>query len=101
MKSNQERLRFETPPPGPADVVPFPQVRRLHFIAKTAARVASAQSRQAGENILAAALDKQCKALARRGVAPERIARQRAALEGALRAYIWRLVLTPNDNDTA
>jgi len=97
-KSNRQRLAAAIPPPRPADVVPFPQVRRVHFIEKAAARVAAARSREAGENILQAAVQKQCRALARRGVAPERISHQRCALESALRASIWHLVLTPPDD---
>jgi hypothetical protein len=100
-KSNQQRLAADIPQPRPADVVPFPQVKRVHFVEKTAARIAAARSREAGENILEAAVQKQCRALARRGVAPERIARQRRALESALRASIWRLVLTPTPPDNA
>jgi hypothetical protein len=99
MKSDQQRLALAPPPP--ADVLPFPQVKRPHFIAKTAARVAAAKTQRAGENMLRAALDKQFNALARRGVAADRIVRQRYALECALRAYIRRLVLAPDTSDGA
>jgi Family of unknown function (DUF6074) len=98
-KPNQQRLAADVPPLRPADIVPFPQVKRVHFVEKTAARIAAARSREAGENLLEAAVRKQCQALERRGVAPERVARQRRALEGALRTRIWRLVLTPTPPD--
>jgi Family of unknown function (DUF6074) len=98
-KPNQRRLAGDIPPLRPADIVPFPQVKRVHFVEKTAARIAAARSREAGENMLETAVQKQCRALERRGVPPERIARQRRALESALRASIWRLVLTPTPPD--
>lgn len=77
-------------------VVPFPQARRRRFIVKTAARLVSAPAKTA-EKLLAATLQQQAAAMARKGVSPELIERQRRELAYAIRAELWHRVLLPDD----
>jgi hypothetical protein len=78
-----------------ASVVPFPQVRRRRFIAKTAARLAPLSPRTA-DRILAATLNQQTTTMARKGISAELVDRERHALETAIRAELWRAALTPD-----
>lgn len=78
----------------PATVVPFPVVRRRAFIGKTAARIAGASPR-AAEKLMVAALKRQRDVLARKGVAPELVEAEVRALEVAIRAAMWRVLLSP------
>jgi hypothetical protein len=47
------------------------------------------------EKHLQAQLSRQINALHRKGVSDQRVEREVRALEGAVRAELWRLVLTP------
>jgi hypothetical protein len=75
-----------------ASVVPFPLIKRVHFVRRTAARVAEASPKTA-EKLLAVAIQQQADTLTRKGVAPNLIAREVKALESALRAQLWHLIL--------
>jgi hypothetical protein len=77
-----------------ATVLPFPLVRREHFITKQARRAAEL-SPAAGEKHLLAQVKIQREALARKGVASEIIDREATQLESAIRAAIWSAVLRP------
>jgi len=84
-----------------ADVIAFPQARRVHLVEKTAARVAHAKSQEQGERLLAAAVHKQRGAMTRKRVPAGRVDRECRALENAIRAQVWRLILTPPTGDDA
>ncbi|MCB5176775.1 DUF6074 family protein [Microvirga lenta] len=77
-----------------ARVIPFPSVRRRSFVLRHAQHIASL-SHSAGEKHLARQLKIQVDAMTRKGVAPELIEQERCALESAIRAELWSLVLTP------
>jgi len=81
---------------GGCTVLPFPQVQRRRFIAKTAARLALSPAKTA-ERLLAAALDQQAKAMARKAIPAHLIDHESRQLESAIRAEVWRRVLLPND----
>jgi hypothetical protein len=93
---HQQRIAANRAIPSPmADVIAFPQARRVHLIEKTAARVAQAKSQEQGERLLAAAVQKQRGAMTRKRIAAGRVERECRALENAIRAHLWRLILTP------
>jgi hypothetical protein len=83
----------------PAVVIPFPQTRRVHAVARIAERMARAKAREKGEAVLAAAIRKQRGAMTRKGVASEKVERECARLEIAVRARLWSIIFpsTPND----
>jgi hypothetical protein len=76
-------------------VIPFPLIRRRPFVLRAAARMASSSPRTA-EKLLAATLNQQASAMARKGIAAEMIARELRALECAIRAELWRHILMPD-----
>lgn len=77
-----------------AIVVPFPATRRRAQIRKTATYMASAAPAVA-ESHLRMQLDKLENRLRKAGIAAPTIAAERSAYEAAIRAEIWRHVLTP------
>ncbi|SER58451.1 hypothetical protein SAMN05216548_12715 [Faunimonas pinastri] len=77
-----------------AEVLPFPAVRRRDFVLRHASRMAQL-SHDAGERHLRRQLDIQAETMARRGIIAEMIASEIRALEAAIRAELWLLVLTP------
>jgi hypothetical protein len=77
-------------------VVPFPQARRRRFIAKTALRLASLSTKTA-EKLLAATLQQQASAMARKGIPCQLIEGERCNLGSAIRAELWRRVLLSDD----
>lgn len=77
-----------------AKVLPFPLARRARLVRKQAECFANA-SAHAAENRLAQILDQQRATLRRNGCDAEATEEQVRALEGAIRAHVWRLVLTP------
>jgi Family of unknown function (DUF6074) len=83
------------PPKRPAAIVPFPPARRRRFIVKTAVRLVSVPAKTA-EKLLAATLQQQATAMARKGVPPDLIERERRKLECAIRAELWRAILAPD-----
>lgn len=74
-----------------AEIVPFPIVKRVDFIARQAAYAASLR-RESGEAHIQRQLDTQRQVMHRRGVAPTRIEREVKALESAIRAALWRQI---------
>jgi hypothetical protein len=77
-----------------AVVIPFPARARPHFVNRHASRMA-ALSASASENHLAHQVEIQRAALTRKGADPLLIEREMKMLEGAIRAALWRHVLTP------
>ena len=77
-----------------AEIVPFPLTRRRAFISRHAARIADAAPKT-GEKLLAHQIRQQAAALARKGVAADIVERECRALEAAIRAELWRVVLQP------
>jgi uncharacterized protein DUF6074 len=78
-------------------VVPFPQVRRRRFVARNAIRLAGLPQKTAGK-LLAATLKQQAEVMARKGIPPALIERERRTLECAIRAELWRqVILRPGD----
>ena len=76
-------------------IVPFPQIHRRRFIAKTASRLATSAPRTA-ERLLEARLQRQTTTMARKGIPVEVVERERRALEAAISAELWRAVLMPD-----
>ena len=77
-----------------AVIVPYPLSRRRDLVRRQAALVARSSPR-AADNILAHALDTQRQALLRKGCDPAVADAEVAALEGAIRAEVWRVILSP------
>ena len=77
-----------------AEILPFPLTRRRAFIRRTAARIADAAPKT-GEKLLAHALRQQAAAMTRRGIPDGVVDRECRALECAIRAELWRVVLQP------
>jgi hypothetical protein len=77
-----------------AEIVPFPLIRRRGYIRRQAARIAEA-SPMTGEKLLAHAIRQQIATMERRGISGGSIAEQARALECAIRAELWRVVLQP------
>jgi hypothetical protein len=75
-----------------AAVLPFPLVRRRDFVLRNAERIADAQPTTA-EKLLAHTIIVQTGTMARRGIAPDLIAREAKALETAIRCELWRLII--------
>lgn len=77
-----------------AQIIPFPPVRRRHFVARQANRMASL-SGYAAERHLVSQLRIQREAYERKGVDPDIIEHEIRALESAIRSALWAAVLTP------
>ncbi len=75
-------------------VVPFPLTRRRAFIRRQAGRIAAA-SPTTGEKLLAHALRQQAATMNKRGISSAIIEHEVGALECAIRAELWRVVLQP------
>lgn len=75
-------------------IQPFPRARHRPFVLKHAGNV-SCMGQAAGDRYLAQQLDVQRKTMAKRGVEPDLIEAEIRALECAIRAELWRLILTP------
>lgn len=88
-------------PPLTAEVIAFPQAKRVHAVARLAERMARAKSRDKGEDLLASAIRRQRAAMARKGVAPNKIILECARLESAVRARLWNIIFVPPPNDAA
>jgi hypothetical protein len=100
--SRQQRIAANRAMPSPmADVIAFPQARRVHLIEKVAVRVAHAKSQEQGERLLAAAVRKQRGAMTRKRIPAGKVERECRDLENAIRAHLWRLILTPPNGDDA
>lgn len=75
-----------------AEVVPFPMARRRAYVARQAAHIATMND-LSGERYLRKQVEMQADVMARRGVAPEVIARECATLRTAVRGALWVLVM--------
>jgi hypothetical protein len=75
-------------------VMPFPLYRRADFVARQA-RTILGMNAASGERYLQRQLLVQREALARKGVHSESIEGEVRRLEAAIRAALWRSVLTP------
>jgi hypothetical protein len=82
-------------PAKTASVVPFPAARRRAFIRKHATRMAGL-SRVHADAHLRQQLQIQTDTMRRRDVPETAIAREVQALESAIRAELWRCILTPD-----
>ncbi len=77
-----------------AEIVPFPLTRRRAFIRRQAARIADVAPKT-GQKLLANAVRLQATTMAKRGIGPDVVERECKALECAIRAELWRVVLQP------
>jgi Family of unknown function (DUF6074) len=100
-QSNQQRLAADPSPPASAAMIAFPQARRIHAVGRIAQRMARAKTREKGEDILANAIRKQHGAMTRKGVPPDKVKRECARLESAVRTRLWTIILTATPNDAA
>jgi ribosomal protein L32 len=76
-----------------AQLLAFPARRRVHMIERLAAAMVE-RDKAKGENLLRSRLDRHCQTLARKGVAIDLIAADVVQMEGAVRAELWRIILT-------
>lgn len=100
-QSHQQPLAVNISLPESAIMIAFPQAGRVHAVGRLAERIARAKSREKGEAILAAAIRKQRAAMTRKGVPPDKVERECARLESAVRTRLWTVILTPTPNDAA
>jgi Family of unknown function (DUF6074) len=77
-----------------AAIVPFPPARRVGFVSRQATRIAELNE-NAGERHLQQTLLVQRQAMERRGIDAALIQREMKCLEAAIRASLWRVILTP------
>src|SRR5947209_2409485 len=82
----------QTPAPKGAQVIPFPAASRISLVQRIAARMANL-SRKSAEGHLRRQLTIQAETMRRRGVDEHEIEREMRALQGAVRAALWRCVL--------
>lgn len=80
-----------------AEVLPFPLARRRDLIAGIV-RNASQKDHKRAEAHLQRSIQVQRETMERRGIAPELIARQAAALEAAVRAAYWGVIFGTGAN---
>jgi Family of unknown function (DUF6074) len=78
-------------------IVPFPQIRRRRFVTRNAIRLAGIPHKTA-EKLLAATVNHQAAAMARKGIPAAVVERESRSLENAIRAELWRqILLRPGD----
>jgi hypothetical protein len=80
----------------PCEIVAFPSVRRVGYIRKMA-RLMARYRPEAAERTLNAHLNTQYAAMLRRGLPPEVVVRELRALELAVRANLWVIVMQGGD----
>jgi hypothetical protein len=78
-----------------ASLIAFPIVRRCRLIDRTAAQML-ARPPEIAEKHLQAQVRRQGYALRRRQLPEDQISRQMHAFEAAVRAALWRHILTPD-----
>jgi hypothetical protein len=76
-----------------AEILPFPIVRRRDFVERQALRAAEL-SPNAGERHIRNQIQVQIDAMRRKGISEELITREVRCFERAVRAALWRTVLT-------
>ena len=77
-----------------AEIIPFPLARRVEFVRRQA-NCALNMKPESGERHILRQVDQQRDILLRKGVSPEFVQRECGSLEAAIRAALWRGVLTP------
>jgi uncharacterized protein DUF6074 len=77
-------------------IIPFPTMHRVKLIKNLAWQLATYRSGSAAQTF-ARQLDTQREAMARRGIAPDVIEREIAALEIAVKKMHWRITLYGGD----
>jgi len=77
-----------------AALIPFPLARRVGLIRRHALRYAES-SQGAAENGLTTLLDQQRRVLLAKGIDAKVADDEIEALEGAIKAQVWRLILQP------
>ncbi|MEZ0061419.1 hypothetical protein ABIF26_006962 [Bradyrhizobium elkanii] len=77
-----------------AAVIPFPAARRVDLVASIARRALELHP-QAGEQHIRRSVDLQGTVMRRKGISDDLIDREKAALDSAIRALIWDVVLAP------
>jgi len=77
-----------------AEMIPFPLAARRRFIDRQAA-VALGMKAESGERHILRTVEQQRAILLRKGVKPATVNRECVSLEAAIRAALWRAVLTP------
>ncbi|WP_027579153.1 DUF6074 family protein [Bradyrhizobium sp. Ai1a-2] len=77
-----------------ATILPFPAFRRRELIGKIV-RSALRMNAAAGEQHIRRSLDLQATVMRRKGIAEDLIAKERIALESAVRQAIWDAVMAP------
>src|ERR1700731_3496953 len=100
-QSHQHPLAVNTSLPSSAVMIAFPQAGRVHAVGRLAERMACAKSREKGEAVLAAAIQKQLAAMTRKGIPPEKVERDGTGLESAVRTRLWTVILSPTPQDAA
>jgi hypothetical protein len=83
-----------------AKIVPFPLAQQRPLVVKLAAQMA-AQIPARAEKTLNTELERRIDALHRQGLSDWAVERQIKALEAAIRAELWRIVLLPPSPDDA
>jgi Family of unknown function (DUF6074) len=100
--SRQQYFAAQTPSMRPSAVmIAFPQAKRGHAVGRIAERMARAKSRERGEQVLAVAIRRQRAAMTRKGVATERVDRECARLESAVRTRLWTIIFSQPPDDAA
>ncbi|MFC5371412.1 DUF6074 family protein [Brevundimonas faecalis] len=77
-----------------AEMIPFPLAARRRFIDRQAA-VAHGMKPESGERHITRMIDQQREILLRKGVRPDTVNRECVSMEAAIRAALWRAVMTP------
>jgi hypothetical protein len=90
----KRQARSESGGDARGSVDPFPLARRRSLVLKLARHMA-AKPPAAAETYLQQQLGRQIDALHRKGIADQVVEREVRAMESAVRAELWRLVLTP------
>jgi Family of unknown function (DUF6074) len=87
------RSRRRRPPAAKAQFIPFPLARRRGLVLKLAEQMASARTGDLAELVLRGRAAKLSRALQRSGMGQDSIAAELSALETAVRAELWNVVL--------
>lgn len=77
-----------------AEMLPFPLARRRAFVRKHA-QIALSYDAETGERHIQRQIRDQTAILTRKGIAEDRVNAEARSLEAALRAELWRTVMTP------
>lgn len=80
-----------------ASVLIFSPIRPRRYVSKMARIIAGARTKEWGEELLRRDMALIRKDLLEAGADPAAVHREVGALEGAIRAELWRIVLTPED----